>query len=74
MVARRRASKKKKTASVKLDAATLKKLSAAHASLSDLAEAIEMAAGNPALVRKRKPGRKRGAKRRARRATKKSSR
>jgi len=72
MVARRRRSKRKKTAAVKLDAATLKKLSAALASLSDLAEAMEMAAGDPALVRKRPPGRKRGTKRRAKRTTKKS--
>jgi hypothetical protein len=63
MVAKRRRSKK--TTGVKLSAATLKKLREAHASLADLAEAIETAAGDPSLVRKGKGAKRRSAKRRS---------
>jgi hypothetical protein len=70
-MAKRRTSKKK-SASVHLDAAALRKLATALESLADLAKAIELAVGDPRLLKKPRRGKKKGAKTRSRRARTKS--
>jgi hypothetical protein len=70
MVARAR--KSKKTVAIHLDAATLRKLVQAAQGLGQLAEAVAMAADDPALRRELSSGPKKSAKKSAKRRTKKS--